>query len=68
VPDVVNETVGILVDSEDSAAIARALDDIRRDPAAARQRAAAARERVERVYAVAPWAAAIESVYATAMR
>src|SRR2546428_9390082 len=50
VPDVVSSKEALLVPPEDSRAVAAALHEVFQDPAAARARARAARERLEREF------------------
>jgi len=67
VPDVVSEREAILVEPENPAAIARALETLRADPAGARLRAAAARDRLRRGFGVAAWLDGVDEVYAAAL-
>jgi glycosyltransferase involved in cell wall biosynthesis len=64
VPDVVGEAEARLVQPEDPAALAAAVDDVRRGPDAAARRAAAARARLEARFGADAWLAAYESLYA----
>jgi len=63
VPDVVTEREALLVPPEHPELLARALESIRLQPEAARERAAAARTRLESAYAVEPWLDRYEAVY-----
>lgn len=63
VPDVVSGEEALLVPSEDPRALAAAIDVVRRDPASARARAAAARRRLERDFSLAPWLRRYEALY-----
>jgi glycosyltransferase involved in cell wall biosynthesis len=64
VPDVVGDAEARLVPPEDPAALAAALDDVRRDPDSAARRAEAARARLEARFGADAWLAAYESLYA----
>ena len=66
VPDVVSSEEALLVASEDADAMATALETIAQDPEAARRRARRARERLGAQFAVEPWVAAYERIYAAA--
>ena len=66
VPDVVGHAEAALVPPEDPGAIAGAVQTIRLDPAPAARRAAAARTRLEREFAVEPWLDRYEDVYRAA--
>ena len=66
VPDVVGVDEAIVVGSEDAPAIARALEEIERNPAAAARRARAAKVRLVQAFGLTDWLAAIEEVYAAA--
>lgn len=68
VPEMLPEGHGLLVPTEQPAALAAAMGRVLRDPAAARARAALARARVGRDYAVAPWVAAYDDVYRSVLR
>ena len=68
VPDVVSESEALLVPSDDPAALAAAIDALRRDPAAARTRADAARRRLHEERGVEHWLTQYESVYDAAIR
>ncbi len=68
VPDVVGDKEALLVAPEDPAALAAAVRAVRNDPEAARERAWAARERLQRDFAPEPWLAAYESLYARLAR
>lgn len=63
VPDVVSAEEALLVPSEDPQALAAAIDAVRRDPAAARRRAIAARLRLERDFSLAPWLGRYDVLY-----
>jgi glycosyltransferase involved in cell wall biosynthesis len=63
VPDVVSPAEAALVAPEDPAALAAAIRTVHRDPAAARERAQRARERLLRDFAVPPWVDRYESIY-----
>lgn len=66
VPDVVTGAEAILVPAEQSAQIAAALAEIRRDPSAAKQRCLRASERVVSSFGGAAWVRAVDALYATA--
>ena len=63
VPDVVTEREALLVAPEHPELLARALESIRIQPEAARERAAAAKARLESAYALEPWLDRYEAVY-----
>jgi glycosyltransferase involved in cell wall biosynthesis len=63
VPDVIGDNEGILVPSEDPAAIAQALESIGKNPEAARRRSRGARDRLDHSFGTIPWLDAIEIVY-----
>jgi len=63
VPDMLSDSEALLVPPEDSAALAAALDALRADPAGAAARATAARARLEREFALAPWLRRYEALY-----
>jgi len=63
VPDVVASTHALLVPSENPRMIARALEEIAREPSAAMKRSALARQKVLHSFSAAPWLAAIDAVY-----
>lgn len=64
VPDVVRDgREALLVPPEDPSALARALEAVRRNREAARERARRARERLETEFAPQPWLDRHESVY-----
>ena len=65
VPDVVSRDEAMLVPSEDPAALATALAETLGSPAAALARARAARERLQREFALKPWLERYEALYAT---
>jgi glycosyltransferase involved in cell wall biosynthesis len=64
IPDVVSSTEAILVPPGDPRALAGAIAAVRGDPAGAAARAAAAARRVTRDFAVDPWLARVDDVYA----
>ena len=66
VPDVVGVDEALLVAPEHPAALGAALDAVAADSAAARTRADAARARVARDFAVAPWLERYDTVYRAA--
>jgi glycosyltransferase involved in cell wall biosynthesis len=68
VPDVVSASEATLVPPEDPSALARAIEQITRDPSAAAARAAAARRRLGRDFAPDPWVARVDKVYTEAIR
>jgi glycosyltransferase involved in cell wall biosynthesis len=55
VPDVVSPDEGVLVGSEDSVRLARAIHDVYAHPAPAARRARAARVRLDRDFGIGPW-------------
>jgi glycosyltransferase involved in cell wall biosynthesis len=63
VPDVVSSDEAILVPSEQPTMIARALDAILSDPAAAKQRSARASQRLLRDFGPEKWLADVERIY-----
>lgn len=63
VPDVVGAAEAVLVPSENPAALAEALGEVRADPAGAEARAQAARERLRTAFAREPWLQRYEAVY-----
>ena len=63
VPDVVTEREALLVAPEQPELLARALENIRIQPEAARERVAAAKTRLESAYALEPWLDRYEAVY-----
>ncbi len=63
VPQVVSPAEALLVPSEDPASLATAIRDTLRDPVAARDRAGAARRRLEQGFAVQPWLERYETLY-----
>jgi glycosyltransferase involved in cell wall biosynthesis len=65
VPDVVSSAEAILVPPDDPARLADAVRETLNDPAAARARARAARQRLEREFAVQPWLARYDMLYDT---
>jgi glycosyltransferase involved in cell wall biosynthesis len=64
VPAVVSEREALLIASEDSVALARALRTIQDDPSAAHARSIAARERLAEVYGLEPWIERYDHLYA----
>jgi glycosyltransferase involved in cell wall biosynthesis len=63
VPDVVSANEALLVPPDDPHAVATALREVLRDPAAARRRARAARERLEGQFGIGVWLGRYEAVY-----
>lgn len=64
VPDVVRDgREALLVPSEDPAALARAMEQVRREPESARERARRARRRLETEFALEPWLDRHEAIY-----
>lgn len=63
VPDVVSANEALLVPPDDPHAVAKAIREVFQNPAAARRRARAARERVEREFGPAAWLGRYEAVY-----
>jgi glycosyltransferase involved in cell wall biosynthesis len=63
VPDVVSPMEAILVSPDDPADLAAAVRDILNNPGAARVRAIAARQRLEREFAAQPWLERYETLY-----
>lgn len=68
VPDVVSSREALLVPAEDPRALAAAIRNVQHDPAAARQRALAARERLHRQFGHAAWLAQYEAIYGRVRR
>ncbi len=68
VPDVLSASHALLVPTADPRALADAIEQVRTDPAAAASRAAAAKQRLLRDFAVGPWIARVDEVYAIARR
>lgn len=68
VPDVVGPAEALLVASEDPAALAEAIDQTRRDPAAATTRARAARARLSAHYGLERWITRYGEVYRGVLR
>jgi glycosyltransferase involved in cell wall biosynthesis len=66
VPDVITDEHAILVAAERPAALAQAVAEIGRVPAAAKERCARARERVASSFGLAGWVAAVDRVYRNA--
>lgn len=67
IPDVVGEGEALLVEPEDPAGLARAIARVREHRAAARCRAEAARERLERDFDVSAWVDRYTEVYREAV-
>jgi glycosyltransferase involved in cell wall biosynthesis len=63
VPDLLGDGAGRLVPSQNPEALAAAVDDLLRDPAAAAEQVVRARERLERGYALGPWVEAHQRLY-----
>lgn len=63
VPDVVCSREAVLVTEEDPAALAAAITDTLENPAAALERARAARRRLEQEFALQPWLERYEALY-----
>jgi glycosyltransferase involved in cell wall biosynthesis len=63
VPDVVSPAEAALVPPDDPAALAAGIRAVYRNPGAARERARRARERLLRVFSVAPWLGRYEAIY-----
>ncbi|HJQ10496.1 MAG TPA: glycosyltransferase family 4 protein [Gemmatimonadaceae bacterium] len=63
VPDVIGTAQGLLVPSEDPGSIAGALEEIRRQPAAATRRTVSAKENLVTSFSTPAWLAAVEKVY-----
>lgn len=61
--DVVSTNEALLVPAENPEAVAAALREVLHNPAAARRRSRAARERLEREFALAAWLGRYEAVY-----
>lgn len=68
VPDVVSDAEALLVAPGDPAALAAAIRSVWQDPQGAARRAAAARVRLGRDFAVEPWVAAYDAIYASVCR
>jgi glycosyltransferase involved in cell wall biosynthesis len=68
VPDVVDASSAWLVESLDSAAMARALDELLSQPELARARAKRARERLKERFPLDPWLSQYESIYRAVLR
>jgi glycosyltransferase involved in cell wall biosynthesis len=68
VPDVVDASSAWLVESLDSAAMARALDELLSQPELARARAERARETLKERFALDPWLSQHESIYRAVLR
>jgi glycosyltransferase involved in cell wall biosynthesis len=67
VPDVVSSSEGILIQPEDPAALASAIRRVHDAPADARNRAAQARDRLEKEFAAAPWIDSYGRIYERAI-
>lgn len=65
IPSMLSDAEAILVPAEDPRALATAIDAVRSQPAAARERAEAARRRLERDFALRPWLERYEALYRT---
>ena len=63
IPEMLDDAEALLVPSEAPLELAAAISAVRRDPASARARAAAARARLDRDFTVEPWVARYEAVY-----
>jgi glycosyltransferase involved in cell wall biosynthesis len=63
VPDVISSEHAWLVPPEDPAALARALDEVRRDRGEAARRVEAARRRLAERFGLEPWLDAYERIY-----
>jgi glycosyltransferase involved in cell wall biosynthesis len=63
VPDVVSSREAVLVPSDDPVVLADRIRDLYDNAGPARERARAARARLERDFAVAPWLARYEAIY-----
>lgn len=63
IPDVVSREEALLVPPEDPAALAEALEKVRRHPDAARDRASAARRRVRTDFTVTSWVRQYDRLY-----
>jgi len=68
VPDVVSTGEALIIPPEDPRAVATALREVFRNRAAARRRACAARERLEREFGLALWLQRYEAVYRAVRR
>lgn len=68
IPDVVTEQEAWLVPPEDPEALRRAIAEVRADPDVARDRAAAARNRLQEEFGVDQWVERYGSVYRDAVR
>jgi glycosyltransferase involved in cell wall biosynthesis len=68
VPDVVSSQEALLVPPDDSRAVATALREVFQHPDAARRRARAARERLERAFGLDDWLGRHETVYRAVRR
>lgn len=63
IPEMLDDTEALLVPSEAALELAAAISAVRRDPASALARAAAARARLDRDFTVEPWVARYDAVY-----
>jgi glycosyltransferase involved in cell wall biosynthesis len=68
IPDIVTDAEAILVEPDDPAGLAAAIAATLRDSEAATTRVTAARRRLEEAFAIEPWLARIDSVYASVVR
>lgn len=66
IPDIIGESDALLVPSEDPRALARAIDAVRRDPAAARHRATGANARLQLEFDVPRWVDRYRYIYGVA--
>jgi glycosyltransferase involved in cell wall biosynthesis len=67
IPDVLSPAEALLVPSEHPTALAAAIDQVHRDPTAARRRAIAASQRLAREHDVDTWTEQYDSVYEAAL-
>ena len=63
VPDVVDDSQALLVPPGDPQALADAIQDVREDPLAAQERAAAARRRLDRDFSLDRWLDQYDQLY-----
>lgn len=63
VPEMLSSREALLVTPGEAAALARAIEAVRSDPGAARERSLAARRRLERDFGLEPWLARYEALY-----
>ena len=68
VPDMVSPNEALLVPSEQPAALAGAIEAVRREPVLARSRAVAARRRLDEEFAIGPWLERHEAIYRAVKR